>query len=210
MTLSSSEIRHRVKDNGRGSDSGLVITPVLDWAEQAEKGASSIDVRLGQRFRTPGRTKLDGLDHLSSTHDEDVEQYNEDHHIPLGDYFVLHPRQFVLGETLEWVRLPSDLSAYVVGRSSWGRDGLIVATAIGIHPNYSGIITLELTNIGEIPIRLYPGASIAQLFIHKVDSSDDTDPEAVTLSSFHGSVGPSSGNPIGQDREVLSKLGDNQ
>lgn len=205
MTLSSQEIRERVQNNSGGnSESGLVITPVLDWDSQAKEGECSIDVRLGQRFRLPGRTKLDGLDHLSSSHREDVERYNEDHHVPLGDYFVLHPRQFVLGGTLEWIRLPADLSAYVVGRSSWGRDGLIVATAIGIHPNYSGIITLELTNIGEIPIRLYPGSSIAQLFIHEVDS--DTDPDSVSLSSFHASVAPASGNPLGDDREVLEKL----
>lgn len=74
--------------------------------------------------------------------------------MPIGDFFVLHPRQFVLGETIEWVHLPVDLSAYVLGHSSWGRDGLVIATATGVHPGYSGIITLELSNIGEISLSL--------------------------------------------------------
>jgi len=60
--------------------------------------------------------------------------------------------------------LPRDLAAFVVGRSSWGRLGLVVATAIGVHPGYRGIITLELTNLGEVPILLYPGWPIAQVF----------------------------------------------
>lgn len=207
MVLTCSEIKRRVTSGGNSDRNGLVITPILDWKSQASPGNSSLDVRLGQNFRIPGRTKLDRLDHLSEDHSEDVQKYNEDHHIPVGDYFVLHPRQFVLGETLEWVKLPANLSAYVVGRSSWGRDGLIVATAIGIHPHYSGVITLELTNVGEIPIRLYPGSRIAQLFIHTLDDEGAIqNPSSGARSSFYGSKGPSSGDPIKGDREIIKEL----
>jgi dCTP deaminase len=206
MVLSCHQIKKRI-DEYEPEEGGIVVTPILDWEEQAEDGSSSLDVRLGQNFRIPGRTKLDGLNHLSKDHLDDVQKYNEDHHVPVGDYFVLHPGQFVLGETLEWINLPRTLSAYVVGRSSWGRDGLIVATAIGIHPNYSGIITLELTNVGEIPLRLYPGTSVAQLFVHTLDE-DTRPPPRTGYSMFHGAVGPSSGDPIGPDKETIRHIRD--
>jgi dCTP deaminase len=60
--------------------------------------------------------------------------------------------------------------AYVVGRSTWGRLGLIVATALGVHPGFSGALTLELRNLGETPLRIYPGQVVAQLFFHDVAS----------------------------------------
>jgi dCTP deaminase len=181
----------------------LVITPILDWARQAKDGASAIDVRLGQHFRVPRRTKLDSLDHLRPDHRSNIERYKDDYYVPLGDYFVLHPRQFVLGETLEWIHLPRSLAAYVTGRSSWGRDGLIIATATGVHAGYCGILTLELTNLGEIPVRLYPGLTIAQLFIHSVDSQGVA---MVASSAFAGSTGPSSGDAAGDEKLVIAML----
>src|SRR5204863_735414 len=90
------------------------------------------------------------------------------HYVSFGSRFILHPRNFVLGVTLEWLRLPSDLAGYVVGRSSWGRRGLIIATAAGVHPGFTGCLTLELSNVGEIPIAVKPGVSICQLFLHTV------------------------------------------
>lgn len=69
---------------------------------------------------------------------------------------------------MEWLRLPKDLSAYVIGKSSWGRRGLIIATATGVHPGFPGCLTLELTNVGEIPISLKPGIEICQIFFHEV------------------------------------------
>jgi dCTP deaminase len=97
-------------------------------------------------------------------------------YVPFGSRFILHPQSFVLGATLEWIRLPSNLAGYVVGRSSWGRRGLIIATAAGVHPGFTGCLTLELTNVGEIPIVIKPGMTICQLFLHTVDSkSPETD-----------------------------------
>ena len=85
--------------------------------------------------------------------------------------------------------MPLNLSAYVVGRSSWGRLGLIVATAIGVHPGYRGIITLELRNIGEIPFLLRPGLRIAQMFFHTVEGQVESTGVA---SQYIGSVTPES------------------
>jgi dCTP deaminase len=95
------------------------------------------------------------------------------HYVSFGSRFILHPRNFVLGVTLEWIRLPSDLAAYVIGRSSWGRRGLIIATAAGVHPGFTGCLTLELTNVGEIPIAIKPGMTICQLFLHDVSSKSE-------------------------------------
>jgi dCTP deaminase len=100
-------------------------------------------------------------------------------YVPFGERFVLHPGNFVLAVTLEWLRLPADLAGYVVGKSSWGRRGLIIATATGVHPSFTGCLTLELANVGELPIAIYPGMEICQIFLHRMsDSSPHVDQSA--------------------------------
>jgi dCTP deaminase len=103
-----------------------------------------------------------------------AEALTKSHFVPFGKSFILHPRSFVLGSTLEWLRMPKDFAGYVTSRSSWGRRGLIIATATGVHPGFSGCLTLELFNAGEIPIALYPGMGICQFFIHKADTRTET------------------------------------
>jgi dCTP deaminase len=104
-------------------------------------------------------------------------------YVPFGKEYILHPQSFVLGVTVEWLRLPSDVAGYVVGKSSWGRCGLIIATATGVHPGFKGCLTLELSNVGEIPIEMKPGMEICQLFIHRVDAADS---KAIDRSKFNG------------------------
>ena len=104
------------------------------------------------------------------------------YYVPFGETFILHPKNFVLGVTLEWIRMPKKMAAYVVGKSSWGRYGLIIATATGVHPGFSGCLTLELANNGEIPINLRPGTSICQIFVHHVSGKGT----AVDKSRFIG------------------------
>ena len=116
---------------------------------------------------------------------------------------MLHPGQFVLGETLEWVHLPKDLVAFVIGKSTWGRDGLIIATAIGVHPYWSGILTLEISNVGEIPIYLYPGLAIAQLFIASVEAGGSAVP---VPSAFQVQTGPRTRNVEIEDREIIQSF----
>ncbi len=202
MLLSTQEIRRRMHDREVPVKDRLVITPVLDWGAQAKAGQAAIDQRLGQRFTVPRRTKLYKLDALSPTRAQDLAKYNDKHHVWMGDYFVLHPRQFVLGETLEWLHLPSTLGALVTSRSSWGRDGLVIATATGVHPSYSGILTLELTNVGEIPVSLYPGIAVAQLFLFEVGGAD----APVAPSSFGLTTGPATGDPASSDRQVIEMV----
>lgn len=201
MILTTERIRQLIKETRSESpENRLLITPILDWPRQGKSGNCSVDVRLGQRFTVPRRTRLSCLDHLHAEHEQRLTRYKDVYFVPVGDYFVLHPSQFILGETLEWLHLPRSLGAYVVGRSSWGRDGLIIATATGVHAGYSGVLTLEISNVGQIPIYLYPGLRIAQLFLHTVDYARQ---EPLSTSVFAGSTGPSSGDAVGDDAAVV-------
>ena len=97
-----------------------------------------------------------------------IAEYQEKYYVPFGYSFVLHPSQFVIGCTLEYVSLPEDVCALVVGRSSWGRLGLIIATASKVGPGFKGVLTLELVNLGNVPIFVYPASRIAQLVLYRV------------------------------------------
>ena len=105
---------------------------------------------------------------------------------------------------MEWIRFPKKLAGYVVGKSSWGRRGLVIATAIGVHPGFSGCLTLEITNLGEMPIKIMPGMLICQLFLHDVD----TDSEAADRSPWVGKRRPTLG-AVKPDR-IAKKLAEGE
>ena len=157
----------------------LVVGPILEPTEQISRSQASIDVRLGCDFRLAAVSNIGVLDEFAdppANHFADLARVYQHLYVPLGDSVTIHPHQFILALTLEYIRLPSDLMAYVVGRSSFGRLGLIIATAIGVHPYFLGPLTLELRNLGEAPVRLYPGQTIAQLFFHQLDPKKRTAP----------------------------------
>jgi dCTP deaminase len=201
LILSAEKIRELLRNPSADPADRFVISPLLDLDKQLHRGTASIDVRLGQRFHIPLRAKLSQLNLLSSDHQKDLLKYKDDTFVPIGDYFVLHPGQFVLGETLEWVHLPKNLAAFVVGKSTWGRDGLIIATAIGVHPHFSGILTLEISNVGEIPIYLYPGLAIAQLFLASVEIVPESG--APEPSAFQVQTGPRNRSVDIEDRDII-------
>jgi dCTP deaminase len=128
---------------------------------------SSIDVRLDRFFRVFDNTRYTHIDpalqqdELTSL----VEQEGE-------DPFVLHPGEFVLGSTFEMVTLPDDLAGRLEGKSSLGRLGLLTHSTAGfIDPGFSGHITLELSNVANLPITLWPGMKIGQLCLFRLSSS---------------------------------------
>ena len=106
---------------------------------------------------------------------DNVHKYQEKVRISSEDRFVLHPHQLVLGATREYISLPDNLAASIVGRSTWGRTGLIIATATQISPGFKGCITLELVNEGEVPLVLYAGLSIAQLVLYRMEGNSEPD-----------------------------------
>ena len=203
--LSGKEIRIRLSYRRGDPKKWLVITPVLDRSAQLKDHNASLDLRLGNLFVVPNRAQLEKLDPRDPSYVSHKRLYMDKVVVPMGRHFVLHPRQFVLGQTLEWVHLPPDLGAYVIGRSRWGRDGLIIATATGVHPGWSGLLTLELSNVGELPILLYPGLRYVQLFLHAIEAPYKG--TGGSLSQFAGTTKPT-GQPHGtedtNDLQILS------
>lgn len=166
--LSTEAILERL--NTSDSQRLLVVRPLLDVLSQAKSGQAALDVRLGFDFCLVTASSFGAIDEFSPSATEagNFDRLYRREYVPLGSSIVIHPHQFMLAQTLEYIRLPTDLMSYVVGRSTWGRLGLIVATAIGIHPGFAGNLTLELRNLGETPLTLYPGQTVAQLFFHTV------------------------------------------
>lgn len=138
----------------------IIITPLID--PLAQIGPSSLDVRLGVGFKVPVTSHLPSIDPYSKP--SVAAQYMREIELPIGKPLYLHPGEFVLASTLEYIHVPRDLGCRLEGRSSWGRMGLLVhATAGFIDPGYSGNLTFELFNAGRLPIELKPGSRMAQL-----------------------------------------------
>ncbi len=185
--LSGQEIRNRLAEEE--ADDRLVVRPLLDPSEQLRNDQASIDVRLGFEFAliAPSlHASVDEFERVNGAPDPTIlSKLYTKQYVPFGQRIVIHPHQFILAATFEYIRLPKDLMAYVIGRSTWGRLGLIVATAVGIQPGFAGTLTLELRNLGETPLSLYPGQVIAQLFFHTVEGVGDM---ARGLGQYSGAV----------------------
>jgi|SRR5579864_1400158 len=167
MILRATKIAALLGD-GRSAVDPLVITPTPDLKTEERQGAASVDLRLGTWFVSLRQARMT---HLSVDEPGSPAQLTQTHYVRYGSGYILHPGGFVLGATIEWIRMPHTLAAYVIGKSSWGRRGLIIATATGVHPGFKGCLTLELSNVGEIPIELKPGIKLCQLFFHTVEPS---------------------------------------
>jgi dCTP deaminase len=143
-------------------DGTITIDP---WDRQLVQPAS-VDLRLGNSFRVFHNHRASAID-LREPPSNLTEQIT----IADGDSFVIHPGEFCLGATLEYVGLPDDIVARIEGKSSLGRLGLIVhATAGFCDPGWKGTLTLELNNLTRVPIKLYPGLPIAQLSFMTLDA----------------------------------------
>ena len=151
--LSDGTIRRLVED-GR-----IVVDP---WDPELVQPAS-VDLRLGNSFRVFHNHRTTAID-LREPPTNLTEEVS-------GEMFVIHPGEFVLGVTAEYVELPDDIVARIEGKSSIGRLGLIVhATAGFVDPGFRGTLTLEITNLTRVPITLYPGLLIAQLSFMTLDA----------------------------------------
>lgn len=146
---------------------------------------ASVDLRLGESFRVFHNFRVPAIDLADPP-------TNLTEHIVVqeGDPFVIHPGEFCLGATQEWVELPDDLVARIEGKSSLGRLGLIVhATAGFVDPGWKGTLTLEITNLTRVPIILWPGKPIAQLSFMTLDRPAERPYGHPDLGShYHGQV----------------------
>lgn len=149
----------------------LVVSPLL---RESQVGSSSIDVRLGHEFIALRRSSVSHIDPAREQRWETILHRSQQRgRVSLFKELTLHPGQLILGSTLEYLSLPPDVAATVEGRSSWGRLGLIIATATAIAPGFKGCLTLELLNGGEAPLVVYPGVRIAQLVLASVEGSPE-------------------------------------
>ncbi len=148
---------------------------------------SSVDVRLDRFFRTFENHRYPHIDPA-----EDQPELTREVE-PVGDEpFILHPGEFVLGSTYEIVSLPDDVAARLEGKSSLGRLGLLTHSTAGfIDPGFSGHVTLELANVANLPIKLWPGMKIGQLCFFRLSSpAEHPYGSAKYGSRYQGQRGP--------------------
>ena len=148
---------------------------------------SSIDVRLDRYFRLFDNHKYAVIDPS-----QDQPELTRLLEVDPEEGFILHPGEFVLGSTFEQVRLPDDVAARLEGKSSLGRLGLLTHSTAGfIDPGFEGHITLELSNVATLPIRLWPGMKIGQLCFFRLTSPAERPYGAgATFSRYLGQRGP--------------------
>jgi dCTP deaminase len=156
--LSREEILHRLNLPIDRLES-LVITPLLDLESFDQ---DSVDLRLGTHFLMP---QVPPEPYMDMAGHERISPTYLQLHAPLGSYFVLPAHQTVLGATLEFVKLPFDVSGEILTKSSIARTFIMIETAPWIHPSYRGCLTLEIANVSNTAIILYPGTPIGQLVL---------------------------------------------
>ena len=176
MILSDGTIREALAAGRIGID------PLLEDGIQP----SSVDVRLGSRFRVFANHRYPFIDVRQ-------EQPELTELVEAGDEpFVLHPGEFVLGSTLERITLPSDIVARLEGKSSLARLGLVIHSTAGfIDAGFDGDVTLELSNVATLPILLYPGMKVAQFAFFALDKPAERPyGSGAAGSKYQGQAGP--------------------
>ena len=152
----------------------LGATPTDDTCIQP----ASLDIRIGNSFAIPKGSK-----NRIANLDEKIEYVQS-----TTDRYILYPGEFVLGTTMETIKLSNDITAFVEGRSSIGRLGLFVQNAGWVDPGFEGEITLELYNAGKQAIELVAGTRIAQLVFAKMDQEAEN-PYSGKYQGQHGATG---------------------
>ena len=176
MILSDRTIRSQLADGRIGID------PYDDSLLQP----SSVDVRVDRYFRVFRNSRYPFID-VKQAQEELTELVEID-----DEPFILHPGEFVLGSTLERVRLPDDLVARLDGKSSLGRLGLLIHSTAGfIDPGWDGHVTLELSNVANLPITIYHGMKIGQIsFVQMTEPADQPYGSGGLGSKYQGQKGP--------------------
>jgi dCTP deaminase len=148
---------------------------------------SSVDVRLDRFFRVFENHRYEVID-------PSIEQSELTREVAVAptEFFILHPGEFVLASTYEVITLPDDIAGRLEGKSSLGRLGLLTHSTAGfIDPGFSGHITLELSNVANLPVKLYPGMKIGQLCLIKLSSpAEHPYGSAIYGSRYQGQRGP--------------------
>jgi len=177
--LVSNAVLSREALNDRLNREELIVSPLLDREKQVGNG--SIDISLGTKFITSQRSHITQID-PRDLGKENIRQFQKSRVVGFGHKFTLHPHNFVLGSTFEFIKMPLDLCGFVLSRSAYGRAGLLIATATYVHPGWQGCLTLELENLGEVPIILRPLTDIGQLVVmHSMELRDPKKPKTIPV-----------------------------
>jgi dCTP deaminase len=177
MLLSDRDIKEQIATNR------VAIEPFNPAMVQP----SSVDVRLDRFFRVFENHKYSEID--PSVEQQELTRELE---VASNEHFILHPGEFVLASTYEVITLPDDIAGRLEGKSSLGRLGLLTHSTAGfIDPGFSGHITLELSNVANLPVKLFPGMKIGQLCLIKLSSpAEHPYGSAVYGSRYQGQRGP--------------------
>ncbi|MGI8775078.1 MAG: dCTP deaminase [Actinomycetota bacterium] len=177
MILSDGDIRKAIANGEIG----------IEPFDESDVQPSSVDLHVDRYFRTFNNHRYPIID--VKTPMEDLTEMVE---VPGDEPFILHPGEFVLGSTSEYVRLPNHLVAKLEGKSSLGRLGLLIHSTAGlVDPGFEGHLTLELSNVANLPITLYPGMKIGQVSFFQLTSEAENPYGSSKLGSkYQGQRGP--------------------
>ena len=182
MILSDRDIKARMLK-------GDIVVESPDNDHMPNIGASSMDLRLGRFFKIYDHTKYPVLDPLQPETFKDVARLIEvdEDRVP----FIVQPGEFILGVTLEKIKISDSLVARVEGRSSLGRLGIIIHSTAGfVDAGFEGTITLEITNINRMPVALYPGMRVCQLAFEEMSSPAEVPYHRKGSSKYQGQIYP--------------------
>jgi dCTP deaminase len=177
MILSDRTIREEI-------DAGRIV---IDPFDPACIQPSSVDLHVDAQFRVFANSRYPYIDVK-----REMPDLTEVVEVAEGDPFILHPGEFVLGSTLERVAIPDDMVARLEGKSSLGRLGLLIHSTAGyVDPGWDGYLTLELSNVANLPITIYPGMKIGQIsFFRLTTAADRPYGSKETGSKYQGQRGP--------------------
>src|SRR3989344_2923622 len=157
MILPDHEIKKYLKEGK------IIVEPLEDTNVQIQ--AAWVDLKLGNEFKVFKHTSEPFID------SKDPKEYTETLKSADGKPIMLHPREFMLGATKERIKLPLDIAAYLDGRSSLGRLGITAHITAGwIDPGWDGKLVVEITNLGKMPVTIYPDMRIAKIIFFKLTS----------------------------------------
>ncbi len=164
----------------------IIVKPSPDLSTQL--GSNSLDLRLGNTFRVFDHSKFAYIDPYDKNSSSDVTREIK---VKEGERFIIQPGDFVLGTTTEYIEIPDDLIGSLEGRSSIGRLGVIIhSTAASIECGFRGHITLELANMGKMPVALYPGMRICSVSFSELTSPAEVPYYKKKNAKYSGQKGP--------------------
>jgi dCTP deaminase len=168
--------------------------------EPSQLGPCSLDLRLGNVFQV---FEYSLHPYIDSRSQDSISEYMRKIEIEEGQPFIMQPRGFVLASTIEWIELDNNLMGRLEGRSSLARLGIIVHSTAGrVDPGWAGNITIELGNLGAMPIALYPGMRICALKFEKISSLVEMPYKTKPGNKYAGQIGPIA-SKISEDGDIF-------